>query len=72
MLGEFIQINYIYIISAVGDAYASPAMHLCYLGNAYVFPSYLKKSLNVCLQRNQSSKSLDKTTFCSLEGLNMY
>ena len=44
--------------SAVGDAYASP--------------SHLKKSLNICLQRNQSIKSLDKTMFCSLEGMNTY
>ena len=58
--------------SVVGAEYASPAMHMCYLGDAYVFPSYLKKSLNVFLQRSQSSKSLDKTTFCSLEGLNTY
>ena len=59
------------LISAVGDAYALPATHMRCLGDAYAFPSHLKKSLNVCLQRNQSSKSLDKTTFYSLEVLNI-
>ena len=58
--------------SAVGDAYASPATHMRRLGDAYASPSHLKKSLNICLQRNQSSKSLDKTRFCLLGGLNTY